>query len=63
MREATKKIKGDDAPEPTDEEMMTTFKKYDIDGCGHVSKDDMTKYLLKAFDHPDPNDMDKDAPF
>ena len=37
--------------------MMASFKAYDVDGCGHVTKDDMTKYLLKAFDH-DPDALD-----
>ena len=60
MREATKKVKGPNAPEPTDEEMMASFKAYDTDGCGHVTKKDMTAYLLKAFNHA-PEEPEKDG--
>ena len=51
IRDAFKKIVGEGVPEPTDEEMLQSFKAYDMDGCGKVTKDDMTKYLMKAYKH------------
>ena len=43
-----KRIKGPDAPVPTDEELLETFQMYDKDGNGHVSRAEMTEYIKKS---------------
>ena len=48
---------------PSDEEMMKTFKAYDMDGCGAVSKKDMRRYLRVKLGHEEHADeTEKIAP-